>query len=70
MGLEPTTSRLTAERVYQLSYPGTAFPDGRLRLSHRLACRVGSAITPIQDTATTLPPSGLPYAPLDSPPEV
>jgi len=53
-----------------LSYPGTAFPDGRLRLSHRLACRVGSAITPIQDTATTLPPSGLPYAPLDSPPEV
>jgi hypothetical protein len=22
VGLEPTTSRLTAERIYQLSYPG------------------------------------------------
>ena len=30
VGLEPTTSRLTVERICQLSYPGSSYP-GKIR---------------------------------------
>ena|ERR1039458_7637676 len=39
VGLEPTTSRLTAERVCQLSYPGSGYPASSGRGLGRIVCK-------------------------------
>src|SRR5262249_56871360 len=53
VGLEPTTSRLTAERVCQLSYPGSGYPgdSGGSATLYVALLVLGSAVRPASTSA-------------------